>query len=241
MLGIWFITTIPWIYSLVGYIFVSICNGVASHRYFVHNQFSVNTTGRIFLGFLSTIGMYSPIKYWIVQHKHHHRNSDKLHDIHSPKNSILNSMFFWPFRLNLINSVFQDRSSLVIMNKIKNDKIINFFSNNFILVNLSFITVLFLINIELLQIYFVGVFLDYIRIGFINSLCHKNILGNYKNHNTNDNSHNNLILGILTLGFAWHNNHHNDSSKLILQEKWWEIDIEGLVGLAFSKIFKYKN
>jgi stearoyl-CoA desaturase (delta-9 desaturase) len=74
----------------------------------------------------------------------------------------------------------------------------------------------------------------------VNSLCHLNIIGSYRNHQTQDQSYNNIILGIVTLGFGWHNNHHNDAGRLILTEKWWELDLEGYAGLVLSKIFKYQ-
>jgi fatty-acid desaturase len=41
-------------------------------------------------------------------------------------------------------------------------------------------------------------------------------------------------LGWLGMGFGWHNNHHAHPGKLILTERWWEIDIEGYVGWVLS-------
>jgi stearoyl-CoA desaturase (delta-9 desaturase) len=231
---------IPWHYALLGYVFVAMCNGVAAHRYFSHDQFKVNTLGRWLLGFFATIGMYSPINYWIVQHKHHHRHSDKDADLHSPNKGILHSALLWPFKANIIQSAFNEKSSALLLARANRDLIIRAFSKYFILINLVWLVLLLCIDQYIAFAYLAGYLLDYIRIGMINSLCHLNIIGSYKNHQTQDQSYNNIILGVVTLGFGWHNNHHNDAGRLILTEKWWEFDLEGYVGLVLSKIFKYQ-
>jgi stearoyl-CoA desaturase (delta-9 desaturase) len=50
----------------------------------------------------------------------------------------------------------------------------------------------------------------------------------YRNFETNDNSHNNIIMGLLTWGQGWHNNHHyapgNYDFGSGTSGKWWEFD-----------------
>jgi stearoyl-CoA desaturase (delta-9 desaturase) len=229
---------IPWYYALIGYFFVAICNGVAAHRYFTHDQFEVNILGRWLLGFFATVGMYSPIDYWIVQHKHHHRHSDKDADLHSPTKGIWHSAFLWPFKLTTIMSAYKEKASAVLYVKANRDPIIKFYSSYFLAINISWLLFLFYISETLMLIYLAGYLLDYIRIGMINSICHISLPGSYRNYNTQDQSQNNLVIGLITLGFGWHNNHHYDGKKLILTTRWWELDIEGYVGYTFSKIFK---
>lgn len=231
------------LYPILGYIFMSICNGTIAHRYFVHEQFTVNSTGRWVLGFLATIGMYSPINYWIIQHKHHHRNSDKTSDIHSPNQGFFHSLILWPFKIKYINSVFQERSSLALLNKTGKDKIVSFYSRYFIQINIVFLCLLLIANLEIaLYFYLAGYLLDFIRIGLINSICHmQGFPGNYRNHLLDDRSYNNILLGYLTLGFAWHNNHHANASRLNLREKWWEVDVEGIAGSVLSKVFYVRS
>jgi fatty-acid desaturase len=38
------------------------------------------------------------------------------------------------------------------------------------------------------------------------------------------------------MGFGWHNNHHHNPAKNIVQDRWWEIDIEGYIGYLLSKL-----
>lgn len=56
----------------------------------------------------------------------------------------------------------------------------------------------------------------------INSLSHRFGTRRYA---TPDNSRNNAILAIITLGEGWHNNHHQYPSATRQGFRWWEIDI----------------
>ena len=56
----------------------------------------------------------------------------------------------------------------------------------------------------------------------INSLSH--IYGKQR-YDTGDNSRNNLLLAIITLGEGWHNNHHHFPSAAPQGFRWWQIDI----------------
>lgn len=214
----------------------AIGNGTIGHRYFAHNQFTVGKIRHFIFSIWCTLSAYSPIIYWKIQHIHHHRNTDNEKDIHSPKNGFLNSFYFWTLNKKKIESIFSDRSSIILYHKLKTDKIIMFMSEYFIPINIVFLGTLFLINQQLVFYFAVAYLIEHIRIGLINTVTHiKHFPGNYRNHNTNDNSYNNIVLGLFGLGFGWHNNHHNNSKKLILTEKWWEIDLEGYVGKLLSK------
>ena len=59
------------------------------------------------------------------------------------------------------------------------------------------------------------------------------IMENDRNFDTPDTSQNNILVGLLTLGFGWHNNHHHNPRELVNQYRWWEIDVEGPVSLNF--------
>ena len=57
---------------------------------------------------------------------------------------------------------------------------------------------------------------------FINSLSH--LIGR-RRYATTDESRNNLVLALITLGEGWHNNHHHYMSSANQGFFWWEIDI----------------
>jgi len=55
----------------------------------------------------------------------------------------------------------------------------------------------------------------------INSVAH--VWGSQRYH-TGDDSRNNPLLAILTMGEGWHNNHHHCQLSARQGFKWWEID-----------------
>ena len=56
----------------------------------------------------------------------------------------------------------------------------------------------------------------------INSLSH---LFGTKRYKTSDESRNNFLLALITLGEGWHNNHHHFSASVRQGFYWWEVDI----------------
>jgi stearoyl-CoA desaturase (delta-9 desaturase) len=72
----------------------------------------------------------------------------------------------------------------------------------------------------------------------INSLAH--VLGK-KRYLTGDDSRNNWLLALVTMGEGWHNNHHAYQSSVRQGFKWWEIDptfyvlkVLSLVGIVWD-------
>ena len=55
----------------------------------------------------------------------------------------------------------------------------------------------------------------------INSVCH--IWGS-RPYDTNDESRNNAIFGVLAFGEGWHNNHHAFPSSARHGLRWWQLD-----------------
>jgi len=68
----------------------------------------------------------------------------------------------------------------------------------------------------------VSTVLVYHAVFAINSLSH--LIGN-RRYETNDESRNNAVLAVLTLGEGWHNNHHHYQSSANQGFFWWEIDV----------------
>jgi stearoyl-CoA desaturase (delta-9 desaturase) len=65
----------------------------------------------------------------------------------------------------------------------------------------------------------------------INSLAH---VRGKKRYVTGDDSRNNWLLALLTMGEGWHNNHHAYQSSVRQGFKWWEIDLTYYVLKALS-------
>jgi stearoyl-CoA desaturase (delta-9 desaturase) len=56
----------------------------------------------------------------------------------------------------------------------------------------------------------------------VNSLAH---LWGSRRYSTRDQSRNNWLIAIITLGEGWHNNHHHFPGSVKQGFYWWEVDL----------------
>lgn len=224
--AVWFLS----LWFLIGVI----GNGVAAHRYFAHGQFKTWKPVRWILACLTSLGGIGPISYWTIQHKAHHLFSDTELDPHSPKHKSIWTVFYtWTFPQGANQKQYlKHRWARVLARRQMRDPMFRFFHTYHYKIIYLFCFILFCINPVLPLIYCLAYCVDFLKLGLINYVCHNY---GYKNHIGNDDSTNNLWLGWLGMGFGWHNNHHASPGKLILQEHWWEIDVEGYIGKLLSK------
>lgn len=212
-------------------------NGVAAHRYFAHNQFETYSVVRWVFGLLATLGAIGPLSYWMIQHRDHHVVADSDRDTASPaRNSMWYVIYEQMFRSGTDADLYLKKTWVKrIVVKIKNDPVLSFFNNNHFVIIHSLSLILLLINPVWCLMYWLAISIEFLRIGCINWYCHRGTDSGYRNHESNDNSSNNYIIGWLGMGFGWHNNHHANPKRLILTDKWWEIDIEGYIGYLLRK------
>lgn len=227
------------------YTLIAVGNGVAAHRYFGHHQFSVNRIGQAILAILATFAGYTSIHIWMAQHRLHHRFPDTRRDNHTPDKGFWHSFYTWQFKREEINyralgfvSFYRDRTS--VLAGMARDPLVTFLSRYFVEIWTVLLIALLLISPTVFFTYCIAHTLDTIRIGIINTCTHIKLPGSYRLYNTRDHSYNNLVIGLITFGFGWHNTHHGAPGKLILTECWWEIDLEGYIGFIFSKLFPGK-
>ena len=72
----------------------------------------------------------------------------------------------------------------------------------------------------------------------VNSLAH---IWGYRNYETRDDSRNNWLVGLMTHGEGWHNNHHADQRSARHGHRWYEFDCTWLVVLFLEKTGLAKN
>jgi stearoyl-CoA desaturase (delta-9 desaturase) len=70
-------------------------------------------------------------------------------------------------------------------------------------------------------------------IAAVNSLGHR---FGYQNFKGQDESRNNLLLGYLTLGEGWHNNHHAYPRAATTRLRPFELDLTGSLVLALERM-----
>lgn len=211
------------------------------HRYFSHRTYSTSRAFQFLLAWLgATSAQKGPI-WWASHHRHHHKHSDTPEDIHSPVISgiyyahlgwVLSSQFIKP-RLELVKDLLKFPE-------------LQWLDRNHVIPPI----------VLAVSVYFLGVWLEYafpglgtngfqmLVVGFfistvllyhgtfcINSFTH--LIGR-RRFKTTDDSRNNFILAMITLGEGWHNNHHRYPGSESQGMYWWEIDISHYILKALS-------
>lgn len=198
---------------------------VTFHRYLTHRSYSTyNIIPKIFsvLGCLGGTG--SPLA-WVAIHVNHHLKSDKAGDPHSPAHQGLKI-----FLLNYEQQI--DSSTKWRIRSLVTDKYQQFLHRYYFLLLISWSGVLFLIGgLELmLFLHWIPAAITIVMSNAVNYVGHKpSWWGGFRRYNLNDQSANNWIWAIPSWGESWHNNHHRHPKNYRLGEKWWELDISGLV------------
>lgn len=231
-----FICDINWYLVFLGWFLLGpIGSGVGSHRLFSHRSFQTYDWIEKVLAYLSTLSAYAPILFWVTQHQYHHKYTDTADDPTSPKEKgFIYSFFTWRLLKENLDKVH-------IMNycakRVLKDKTLMWFTNHFAKIIWVHVIVLSIVDLSLLlSLYLLPVLIESLRMNALNYINHlENVPFNYRNHDIDDNSYNNFIVGWLSFGFGWHNNHHANPGKVILTERWWEIDIEGYIAKLISK------
>jgi stearoyl-CoA desaturase (delta-9 desaturase) len=222
------------------------------HRYFSHKTFKTHRiTQTIFAAIGATATQRGPL-WWAAHHRHHHIHSDKETDKHSPKNGFIYSHMQWFLK----QKNFKTQTDRVKdLNQYPELRFIDRFDILFpiLLVVLLYLLGTFLnslypsLNTTGLQLIVWGYFISTVVLSHvtycINSLAH--VFGS-KSYETGDDSRNNFILAILTLGEGWHNNQHCSPGSVKQGFKWWQIDLSFYVIKTMEKMglvwdLKYPN
>lgn len=239
------ITGVSWtaiIIGLVSYFIRMFAITAFYHRYFSHKTFKTSRLMHTIFGFLGASSTQRGPLWWAAHHRHHHIHSDTDQDLHSPRHGFLRSHMTW--FLNKKNFPTQHKR-IKDFDKYPELKLLDRFD---IFPPIIFAFIIFMIGIYIetyqphlgatrWQILIWGFFISTIFLSHItfciNSLAHK--FGSRK-FDTNDDSKNNFILAIVTLGEGWHNNHHKFPGSVKQGINWWQIDISYYLLKAFEKL-----
>lgn len=187
---------------------------VSLHRYFAHRSFETTPFLERILLFSTILTSLGSPSMWSSIHNLHHENSDTDKDPHNPRKIgiIRTWLTLWdPVHIpNRIIAPYIDTKEKRFLHK-------NYFTISFIL-----ILILVLIDIKLCAFLYsipaIGCFHGAQTIGVL-----PHYFG-YRRYNTNDESRNNWIASIISLGEGWHNNHHRYPNRWYQGETWWEFD-----------------
>jgi stearoyl-CoA desaturase (delta-9 desaturase) len=188
------------------------------HRYFSHRAFATSRVFQFVLAILAQSSAQKSVLWWAAKHRHHHVHSDTEEDVHSPRRKgFLYSHVGWIFdrkhdQADLTKVADLTRwPELMWLRKFELLPAVVLAALCFLVAGWSGLVVGFLWSTVLV----------YHATFSINSLAH--VRGS-KRYVTGDDSRNNWLLAILTLGEGWHNNHHAFQSSVRQGFRWWETD-----------------
>lgn len=233
---------------LVGMYIITVgATEVGYHRHFAHRSFEAKPALRVILGILGSMAGQGPVIYWAATHRHHHLNSDLPDDPHSPYThegkplgwwqGLWHSHIGWFFTSKMTNAM------CFAKDLIQEPAIVKVSQLYVVWVVLGVVipgVIAFLVTGTLLGTLkgvlwggFVRMFLGQHATWSIGSIAH--IWGNQA-FKTREQSRNNFLLTIPTLGGGWHNNHHAFPNSAIAGLEWWQIDPTAWTILVLEKL-----
>jgi stearoyl-CoA desaturase (delta-9 desaturase) len=192
---------------------------VGFHRMLTHRSFRPNPVVKFILLVLGSMSMEGPALDWAATHIKHHAQSDREGDPHSPVDGFFHAHMGWMFGNDEVNPNVYCRNLV-------NDRMVVFVSRTFVLWALLSLAIPFAIGgwSGLLWGGLVRIFLTHHVTWSVNSVCHT--FGR-REFETNDQSHNEWIVGLLGFGEGWHNNHHAFPRSAFHGLHWWQFDLSG--------------
>ena len=192
--------------------------GAGYHRYFSHRAFSTSRAFQFVLAFLAQSSAQSSVLWWAAKHRRHHLHSDTPQDTHSALHrGFLYSHVGWIFdrangEADLTAVADLTRyPELRLLHRVELAPAVIVAVASYLMAGWSGVVVGFLWSTVLV----------WHATFCINSLAH---LHGRRRYLTGDQSRNNWLLAILTMGEGWHNNHHAHQSSARQGFRWWEYD-----------------
>lgn len=202
------------------------------HRYFAHKAFKTSRAVQFIFAFLAASAAQRGPLWWASHHRHHHAHSDHPEDPHSPKQH----GFFWShLSWFLANKNFRSKHER-IKDWLKYPEL-TLLDRYDVVAPLALALGLFGLGTWLenaapylqtngLQMFIWGFVISTVLLYHmtftVNSLAH---VWGKRRFLTNDDSRNNPVIALFTLGEGWHNNHHHFPSSARQGFYWWEIDL----------------
>lgn len=225
---------------------------VGYHRLFTHGSFETKPWIKSVIGVLGSMACEGPLINWVAQHRHHHQESDKLGDPHSPNlhgqgiGGLLRGV--WHSHVGWVVSADEPNLARYVPDLLSSRSLkqVSRLFPLWVAVGLIIPTAIgwavsgTLMGALLGFIWggLVRIFLLHHVTWSINSICH---LWGTQPFQTGDRSKNNFLFGVLALGEGWHNNHHAFPASARHGLRWWQIDVSYLairfleqVGLAWD-------
>lgn len=185
-------------YGVFWYILGMFATTFFYHRYLTHGAFKMS---RLMLGpwaFLAASTAMMGPSWWVSHHRHHHRYSDQVQDLHRPREGFWWSHMFWLFTTQ------PQRLPLDIEQR----GVLRVFDRLYFVPTLIILLVSVALGTEYAIAYLISLVVLFHAVQCVNSVCH--CFGTQP-FDSQDQSRSNPWVALLTLGEGFHNPHHTFS------------------------------
>jgi stearoyl-CoA desaturase (delta-9 desaturase) len=213
---------------LTMYVINTIGITVGFHRLLTHRSFETPPVIRFILLASGSLGLQGDPLFWASTHLQHHAHSDEDDDPHSPLHSLFHAHLGW--LLAGFNPQIDTYGRWL-----QQDRMVMFFHRTYPLwIVLSF-AIPFLLGgwTGLLWGGLVRIFLTHHVTWSVNSICHT---FGQRDFDTRDQSRNQWLVGLLSMGEGWHNNHHAFPRSAFHGLRWWQIDVSAYFIMALERL-----
>jgi stearoyl-CoA desaturase (delta-9 desaturase) len=188
------------------------------HRYFAHRSFRTSRVLQFVLAVLAQTSGQRGSLWWASMHRRHHKYADTTRDVHSPARSgFIHAHLGWIF---VPRNAPTDYGSVPDLSCYRELRWLD--RHHYVPVVLLGVATWLAAGWPGLVVGFCWSTVAVWHATFsINSLAH---LVGRRRYVTGDDSRNNWLLALLTLGEGWHNNHHAYQASVRQGFRWWEYD-----------------
>jgi stearoyl-CoA desaturase (delta-9 desaturase) len=251
---------VPWLFSWSGlawavgglYLFGTLGINIGYHRLLTHRGFECPRWLEHGLSVLGVCCWQGTPMNWVAIHRMHHQHSDEEGDPHSPRASFFWSHMGWFLIYDpaIYNISTYDRYARDLLL----DRFYKWLERPQVWRMIHRVQwAVFLVGGMLVGAAWTWSPLGALRLGLswlvwgvllrtvavwhitwsVNSITH---IWGYRNFNTGDDSRNNWLVGLVSNGEGWHNNHHADPRSAAHGYRWWEFDVSYLTIRALSLV-----
>jgi len=202
------------------------------HRYFSHRTFKTGRVMQFALAWLAQSSLQKGVLWWAAHHRHHHRASDRPDDVHSPGQS-----GFWYSHIGWVLDRETEETDLSRIKDLARYPELRWLNRHHAVPGIVYAAAMFLLFgfHGLVWGFFISTVLLWHGTFTVNSLTH---MFGRRVYPTEDDSRNNWLVALITLGEGWHNNHHFYQRSTAQGWRWYEIDLTfwGLKMLSWLRL-----